>query len=285
MVTAFVYSLTAGLFNSSNDLVFRSISTGGERNKLMSFYAVSAVSAAVGAVAAAGIAGTLGTLFLLPNILFGLLTGFLSFLAYLLYLSSFNGSNTSVAVTIYRMNMIPGVILAAAALGEVISLRRGIAILLCAASIIILMYERSDRHDKLNIRSLVYSVLACLLGGLLNTINRASMMYGATSLNVIFWRFVVVSVCVVLCQIWNKNSLFEKSELKRGSISGLFMIVAIFFILEALRDADVAFVIPLSQMLAIVLVTGVSIIFFKEGMNKRKIIGIFMALLAVFLIN
>lgn len=284
MNIAVTLALTAAAFNAGNDLLYRKASLISRNTGPLPFYFVS--SAASSAIALgfdifnSGGPGKLH--FETVDLFYGGILGVLSFVTYILYLMSFSGDNTSVSVTIYRMNLIPGIILAVIFIGEVISLKRGLAIIFCVLSVLLLGSFRFGRlKDN---RHLLLSIGALLSGGVLNFINKSAVIHGGNALNLLFVRFLVVSVLTGIFIIHKKSFKFDKKALKYAILSGLLLMIAIYLILEAFKTGDVALVLPITQ-LSFTLIVIASWIFFKEDMNVKKLSGIILAIGSVLLMN
>jgi uncharacterized membrane protein len=283
MNTAVVMALTGVVFNAGYDLINRKASIINRKSGTWTFYLMASVSSCLVAlllnVLTKGMNGfSIGR----QDLLYGIVIGIISSITFILYLKSFSGDNTSTSVTIFRMNMIPSIILAVFFLGETISLRRGIAIIVCIISVLML---NSWKFGKLpDMRYLLPSLGAFLFGGILNFVNKMAVTAGCNSFSLLFIRFLVVSVIAGTFILVRKSFYFDKKVVKYAVGSGMMIIGAIYFILEGLKRGDIALVLPITQ-LSFILVVIISWLFFKEKMNTVKIIGIFLAIGSIFLIN
>ncbi|MRS05854.1 hypothetical protein EG832_21945, partial [bacterium] len=174
-------ALAGAGFNAGNDLLYRKASIMNRSASLLPFYLISAVSASAIAMLFIIIkSGWAGLMFFgTADLFYGAVLGVLSFVTYILYLSSFSGDNTSVCVTIYRMNMVPAILLAVIFMGEVIDLKRGAAIVCCIISMILLGSRHSAGPEKG--RKIMLSIGACMTGGVLSFVNKVAMIHGADS--------------------------------------------------------------------------------------------------------
>jgi len=284
MNIAAILALVSTVFNTGNDLIYRKASIINREAGSLTFYLVSAATSSIAALVLNIITskGLAGMNYGAPTLFYGLILGGLSFITFMLYLKSFSGENTSVSVTIFRMNMIPSILIAVAFMGETISLRRGIAIILCIISVLML---NSWKLGKLpDMRYLLPSLGAFLSGGVLNVVNKMAVGSGCNSFSLISVRFLFVTVLAGLCILLKKSFHFEKKAVKYAAASGVTLIMAIYFVLEALKTGDIALVLPITQ-LSFIMVVVISWLFLKEKMTKTKIIGIFLAVGSVFLIN
>lgn len=281
MDRAVLFALLGACLNSANDLVYWKSAIGRSAREVYLFYFLSSLFSAVFAMLSTlMIKGTFTVAAV--DVLYGILLGVLSFCAYILFLFSFSGSNTSVSVTIYRLNLIPGIILAVIFLGETISWRRGLGVMLCIASM--LLFAGKLRYGLAQKKPLLLSLGACLLGGVLNLMNKVALLHGADSARLLFWRFLSVGLISGVI-MWAKKPVRPAAkDVKYAMVSGLLLMSAVFSILTALKTGDVSVIIPITQM-AFIIVALISWAFLGEKMNVTKLAGIFCAVCAVILIS
>lgn len=281
MNSAVLLGLLGAVFNTANDLIYRVSSAGVTKKKVLSFYITSAFSSVlVSLVFNFILYGDLS--FSHKEILYGIILGILSLITYILFIFSFSGDNTSISVIIFRLNMIPGIILAAWLLNESISLRRASGIILCILSIFMLTKREPKKAKGRNY--LMFSIGACLFGGILNFMNKIAVNEGCLPFKMLFWRFATVFILCGIFVFAKKQWEFSTGIIKYAFVSGFLLIMAVFFILEALKTADVSLVIPLTQM-AFAFIALISWIFLGEKMTLRKLVGLIMAIFVVILIN
>lgn len=281
MSKAMILALTGAMINTSNDFIYRKSGMGKEADSVYGFYFLSAVSSAAFAL----ILGFIKSGYFLFNtseMIYGFILGILSFFAYILFLFSFNGTNTSISVTIYRLNLIPGIVLAVIFLDEAISFKRGFGIILCLASML-LFVRRTSKDNKLK-KYLVCSIAACLSGGILNMMNKVAVMHGTDSFRLLFWRFATVALISGILFKFKKSKAIIVKDLAYPIISGLLLMLAVFCIIEALKTGDVSLVIPITQ-LSFAVVAIISWLVLKEKFHTIKLLGVLCAILAVIFIN
>ncbi len=266
-----------------NDLIYRKAAIEGKTGGIYFFYFVSSVSSVLCAFFI-GLIQNGGFEIQSVDILYGAILGLLSFGTYMLFLLSFNGSSTTVTVTIYRLNMIPGIILAVIFLGERITLVKGMGIFLCIVGMLIL--SRNAFGNRANRKSILLSVAACLGCGVINMFNKAAIISGADAFRVLFWRFLAVafiSGLIFYHKRKGKAGILRK-DILMPMISGLLLMLAIYFTLVAFKTGDVSVVIPISQF-SFVIVSVISWLMLKEAINARKIIGVLCSVIALVLIG
>ncbi len=119
---------------------------------------------------------------------------------------------------------------------------------------------------------------------MLNFLNKVAVNEGCLPFRLLFWRF---STVLLICGIYvfaKRQWQFSNKSTKYAFASGFLLILAVFFILEALKTADVSLVIPVTQM-AFAFIALISWIFLGEKMSSRKLSGLGMAVAAIILIN
>ena len=279
MNQAIFIALTGAGINAANDLIYRKAAINDKGNSIYLFYFISSVSSALLALIFCFIQNGY-FLFDITDMLFGLILGVLSFTAYILFLFTFKGSSASITVTIYRLNLIPGIVLAVLFLGEAVTLRKGVGILLCVATTL-LFSGKANIDDK---KYFYLSIVACLVCGVLNMMNKVAVLKGVDSFSMLFWRFTVVSIISGAILLKKKPEVYKSKALISPALSGLLLMLSVFCTLSALKIGDVSVVIPITQM-SFVFVATISWVAFKESINIRKIIGIFCSIAAIILIG
>ena len=278
------FALSACVLNAGNDLIYSRKSRSKNDNSVLAFYFLSSLGSAILAFFFVMVSSgeTSGISFSKQDIFYGITLGLLSFCTYYLFILSFSDSNTSITVTIYRMNMIPGILLAVLFLGEALNIRRGLAILACVVSISLLSSWKIKGFVEG--RSLICSVGACLFGSVLNVLNKIAVQQGGVPFKLIFLRFVVVVIITGIIIALKKSWRIDRKSIKFAFLSGAFLMSAIFMTLKAYKTSDVAIVLPITQ-LSFALVALVSWLFFKEKMNMKKVLGILFAIGTILLIK
>jgi drug/metabolite transporter (DMT)-like permease len=285
MNESFLFSVLGAAFNSGNDLVYRK-SSKGSQNQMLSFYFIASIFSMAIAALIAWLSGQGAVLFQSINILSGLVLGGVSFLTYLLYILSFRNHSTPISVTIFRLNLVPGTILAILLLGESTSLIRLIALALSVISILLMTgIKRGEPVSLRELKPLAFSLSACVLGGILNFLNKVAVMNHANSIDLLCWRFLIVSICSFVYLSISRQQSFVKGNILPGAMSGFFLLGSVFSSLQALKTGDVTTVMAVIQILGIVIITIVSWFVYKEKISRLQISGILTAILAVTLIN
>jgi uncharacterized membrane protein len=264
----------------SNDLIYRKNRVNLVDKKLWMFYFLSSIFSLLYSFVYIMI-GKGGFRFYLEEAVFGIFFGLVSFFAYTLYLFSFDGENTSISVTIYRMNMIPAIVLAMVFLGETVTVRRMLGIALCILGMLLF----SLRLTGMNIqrKSILLSIVACLFCGWLSFLNKVATLRGFDPFYVIFWRFFTVSLISGIILLKVRPGKITAGDLKYPAMSGFMLMLGVFLGLLALSQGDVSLIMPIMQY-SFVATALFSRIVYKEKLGKVKLIGIGCSVLALALI-
>lgn len=274
--------------NATNDLIFRKASVGTDNRKLYSFYMLAALTSTVFSLGL-GVTVDNGMKWDSTNLLFGLIMGVLSFITYFFFLLSFSGTNTSISVTIYRMNIVPGIILAVLFLNEELDFKRIISILLCLGCILLFGVVAKENgvinncYKKSKVKYL-YSIIALSAGGILNYVNKLAAIHNTQSFQLLFWRFLTVAIVSVAVIVIKKSWAVELKNAVLAVISGFVLMAGVWFMLKAFKTGDVAILLPITQ-LSFIPVSAVSGILYKEPISRKIYPGIIMAIIMIFLIN
>lgn len=270
------------LVNTSNDLVVSKQASNPKGGGVLPFSFLSAVFSLLSAVVLMFIipAGQTGQFFAQADLIYGSIMGLLSFGTYYFFYKSFSGSNTTVAVTIFRMNMVPGIILAILFTSEEITLKRSLAIIACVISIA-LFSSWNFREQKFSIH-LVYSIIAMLMGALLNLFNKIGVRSGGTPSKMMLFRFLVVILVTAVVLTRNKLWTFSRSSIKFAAASGFLLVMSIYLFMTAVKTSDISVIQPITQ-LSITFVALISWLFYGEAMTAKKVLAILLAFSTVLL--
>ncbi len=273
-------AIAVAVFGAINDLIYRKNKIHSGSGVVWRFYYLAALSSAVYCFIVL-LFSQGGLSFTCQTIAFGVLIGIVSFATYILFLFSFDGVNTSVTITIFRVNLIPTTVLAVIYLGETLSFNRVIGIALCMISI--LLFSSMRQGKTLHHKNLLLSIGACVSCSMLNMLNKLAALNNLNSFQVMLWRFIVVSIISGFVLLKKKPGRASIREFSFPAISGLVLMLSVLCTLEALKISDVSAVIPITQM-SFVITAVISWAAYKEKLGFTKLLGIACGALAVILI-
>ncbi len=103
----------------------------------------------------------------------------------------------------------------------------------------------------------------------------------------IFCAAALLGTAITIFRIVTKKTVLTRQNLVGGIVLGIPNYFSIFFLLKALQSDffTTSQVYPLNNVGIVVLSTVLSVIIFKERLNKKNMIGIVMALVAIVLIS
>ena len=91
------------------------------------------------------------------------------------------------------------------------------------------------------------------------------------------------ALCVVVCLV--KKQGVAKEDVGFGLVIGIPNFCSALFLLLSLADIPAMIAYPTYSVAAIVMVTLVGVIFFKEKLSRRQILSMFMIFAALVLLN
>ena len=103
----------------------------------------------------------------------------------------------------------------------------------------------------------------------------------------IFFVAAIIGTCITVYRVLAKKTVIRKQNLLCGIALRIPNYFSIYFLFKALQ-ADVfstSQVYPLNNIGIVVLSTVLSVIIFKEHLNRKNLVGIGMAILAIILIS
>jgi Predicted membrane protein len=273
-------AILIAMIGSLNDLIYKKNSADSGNDRKCLFFSLAAVFSAMYCFLYI-IAFKGGFHFKLLELAYGTGIGFISFAVYILFLFSFDGINTSISITIFRMNLIPSIIIAMIFIDETITIKRGIGIALCIIAMLLLSSKMSGQGIKK--KYLLLSLAACLGCAALNFANKFVSMHGLDPFFIMFWRFSTVSVVSFILLFFIKPGSISARDFKYPAISGLLLLLSVLCTLVAFKSGNVNLVTPIGQM-SFILTSLYSWAVYKERMNATKLVGISCGVLAVIMI-
>lgn len=220
----------------------------------------------------------------LKSIINGLIIGVLSYITYLLLIKSLINNDASYSITIYRLNFIVSVIFAVAFLNESIGIKKVFGILFCLLSLFI--FSGIGKGSGLNLKNgLAISIVACVLGGLLNSFNKIVVNQGIDTFSILFYRYIAVLILALIPFTVKKEKVtLPRKQLIYGFMSGMFMLLSLYLFYTALRYGKVVTVMPITQ-LSFVFTSVLSFMMLKEKLGWRKIAGICLSLGSIVMVS
>lgn len=227
----------------------------------------------------------LGTKISLFSVLLGLAFGIVTMLSNFYKMSALAKGPMHITVLITTSSMIIPAMSGAIMFGEEFSLAKAIAILLLIFFIYISL--KKDRDTELNKLWIVYCVLAFVFQGIIGIIQKIHQSSAHKDELMIFLAVAFLFSCV-FCGIISKKGKtqfkFSTMEYIYAAVCGVctFSMNYINLKLSGLIPSQIFF--PLVNGGAIILTSAVSVVIFKEKMNKQQIIGLLGGIVSLILI-
>jgi drug/metabolite transporter (DMT)-like permease len=287
MSKAVIFALTAMMLITVNDILYSKTLRNTDIKSILIFYVFSSLASFAAILAINGFTSINEGAPVLPDsneIIIGSITGLLAVGTYLFYFLSISlGQSSSLSVTVFRLNLIPSVLFSVIFLNEKPGWLLSVAILLCVLSIL-LMRENKSGALTMNLQ-LIYSLAACFLAAVLNTVNSsAAKTEGLSSPGLLLVRSATAAaVSVILLLVPKVRQGVTLKNFLTGGICGVILSAELFVALEALKNGTVSSVIPITQ-LSFVVVAIYFWAFEKQRPALRKMISIISAAAAIVMI-
>lgn len=212
----------------------------------------------------------------------GLISGLFSALANILLIEAMARCEVGICSTIYRLNLVPAVILAFWFLGETLSLSKLLGI--GSAIGAVLLFFRSSGHPALpyHVRGLWLVMIASLLRAGMGIAYKWGLSSGANpyqllSINGVVW--LISGLFYYWMVERNKVKLTHKTW-GYGLSSGALVCGIVLFMILALQRGDASTVLPITQ-LSFVVTALLGAFLFRELFTGKKVMGLALAVLCV----
>ena len=129
-------------------------------------------------------------------------------------------------------------------------------------------------------------VLLLVAGGATDAMSKVYEELGVSALKnhfLLYTFMMAFALCVVVCLV--KKQGVTKEDVGFGLVIGIPNFCSALFLLLSLADIPAMIAYPTYSVAAIVMVTLVGVIFFKEKLSRRQILSMFMIFAALVLLN
>jgi drug/metabolite transporter (DMT)-like permease len=284
-----LFAVLGMLANAGKDTVFK-VAAGEEAARpgsgsITLFYALKGGMIAVLAFLILVVI-TRAPLFHPVSLWYSLPIGACTYVTYMLALRSLVQGDASVNVTTYRLNFVVSSVIAVLFLGETLSARKIIGMILCIAAIaVFFLGTRAGGERRVRNTGLPFALLACLFMALLNTLNKLALNAGASIMHLVMYRYILVcAIGGVVLALRRQSAVPSRKLLVTSGACAVLMLAGIFFVLTALQASEITLVIPISQ-LSFLFTALLAFLFLKEKMNLMKAAGILMAVVSIAVIG
>jgi drug/metabolite transporter (DMT)-like permease len=170
-------------------------------------------------------------------------------------------------------------------------------ILLAILAIVFASIKKQDKHQKGHKWAYLFALVVFLISGLIETMLKYLQEFHLQEeIYNSFLIFLFGSAAVCGSVIVFINSMISKSEKKQpftirkkdllaGTVMGVFNYASIYFLILALKHGlESSVVYPVNNIGVVLLSAAMAFILFKERLSRLNIIGIFIAVIAIFMI-
>jgi len=246
------------------------------------------------------------TIFFLPSALaLGLITGHLHFgIPYMygmcagvtLYFALFYFSislgkgDVSVVAPIFRSSFVISAILAIIFLNENLTLFKIIAfVLLVIASFLLLSnIQSTQKHStdkQVKTSTLRTLTIATVLMGITGFIYKLGAIAGGNSISIVNGQAIIFfPLAFMACYHKEKKIIILWRFVYLGFGAALCLFVGMYLLLDALKLGPASTIVPISQM-SFVVTAILGILLFKESFTRRKMLGLFLTICAIFILS
>ncbi len=282
---AFLWAIGNMMFAALNDLVFKCYARKPRSHGLFA--------------AIIGVIWCITLLFLVKDpvtnwratLLWGAVSGVFSIGANLLMLDAMRKLDAGICATIYRLNLVPAVVMAAVLLDEKISLLQYCAIGCACMAVLAFLPKNSSVRKEMSI-GLIVMITASLMRACMGISYRYGFTHGASEqmvavINSFFW----ISGGLIYACIRERGELkklADKDTLKKicgyGLLSGVLVAGIVLTMAKSLSLGNASAVLPVMQM-SFLLTGALSVIFMKEKLTPLKIAAFLLGIATIVLLS
>ena len=282
MQLAILFALLSLIFAGINDVVFKRYA-GKERSRGLYVLGIGVVWTALQAVifAAQGVSLRLDQ----NTILFGLTAGLFLTIANILLIESLTHTDVSFGSTIYRLNTVGVVIFSGLFLSEPFGILKSWGILAGIIGVLLLYQKRSGSQRTAFPAFFVVAVVASLSRASYGVTAKAAILLDAdpsTMLLLISSCWIVGGACYAVVR--ERRFRLTKKKIFYSLLSGILVCLIVNFLMLAIEHGEASTVIPVANM-SFVIALFLSAILKMETLSKRKVFGVFCAVLSIILLS
>jgi drug/metabolite transporter (DMT)-like permease len=218
-----------------------------------------------------------------PYLGLGILCGVFGVTGALTTLISMGRGELGTNISVVRLSFVPTTLGAIVFLGESVSLRKGL-LFLTAASAVFLFIDHYRKEDRRALGSLVPALTACFAFGVFDLIYKVASSHGVSPLAFLMVQSATGNILINLYVAVFEKYRINGVVLRLAPVCGLLFATACLAWLHVLRDVDVSLVVPFIQM-NFILAYILGVIFLRESVSLRKLLGIGLVTLSILLLS
>lgn len=216
-------------------------------------------------------------------VLLGLFSGILFLLSFVLLEKSIKINGVTISATFMKLGVLIPTMMAIVVFGEKPGIYQIAGI---ALSILAIFVINSEKGEKEKAGSVALLLILLLGSGLTDSTINVYDKVGASALKDHYLLFTFLSACFISFAFWIKEK--QKVTLKDvlfGFLIGIPNYFSSRFLLLALHSVDAVIIYPAYSVLTILAISAAGYLIFKENLEKRKLYGIGIILLALVMLN
>lgn len=189
------------------------------------------------------------------------------------------GTNTAVV----RLSFVPTTVGAVLFLQEPLTLRKGVLFVLAGLAVL-LFADHYRRADRSAMASLVPALTACLAFGAFDLVYKYASMQGVPPLTFLIIQSGTANILIHIYVAVREKYQINGVILRIAPPCGVLFACACLAWINTLRSVDVSLVSPFIQM-NFILSYLLGVVFLRESVTPRKIAGIGLVVLSIFLLS
>lgn len=224
------------------------------------------------------------------TIFWGSLVGLCSIVGNILLIDSMSCIAVGISSTIYRLNMIPVILVGWLFFGETISAMHWCAVAAACLAVCFFLPRSttSVEKKKRKIRGISLALAAMLLRAGLGIFTKMSEMRGVSHDVILLGMAVMWILGGILWYLFRERReelpFCSRHVLLYGSVSGITVFLILFFTLKMLAIGEMSVTLPLAQM-SFVLTFFVGVLLLGEKFSRRRVAGALLGVVAVVLLG
>ena len=216
------------------------------------------------------------------DLLFGLLGAVFGFTGFTLMLHSLTHGHASVNYAIFRSSFVFSSAAAVLLLHERLFITKIAGIALALFAIVLFFHE--PRRQKMMHKSLIIALIAMFVAAVFQLVVKLSTRVFSSPLSFILLMNIFFAVFVLTYNVVKGDFKFPKSTFSLAPFNGILMALGTLFYVTALQKGDLSTAIPIIQ-LSFIITAILSVVFLKEDVGARKVIGIICAAAAIIILG
>ncbi len=207
-----------------------------------------------------------------PYVALGAVAGTLGMAGAFSTLTSMGKGELGPNLAVVRLSFIPTVACAVLFLGEPITPRKGLLLVLAALAVF-LFFDHYRRDNRPGLGSMIPALAACVAFGLFDALYKLASNHGVDPLTFLAVQSGTAHILINLYVAIHEKYAFNKTTLGTGFACGLLFAAGCLSMFKAVEQVDVSLISPFIQM-NFVLSYLLAVVFLGESVTRRKLLGI-----------